>query len=575
MPPAESSLRAAIVACRRHLIYAGGFSAVINLLYIAPTIYMLQVYDRVVPTRGVGTLVFLTLLLLATLATLALLETMRSRLLVRASARLEKSVARPILAATISRELGPKAGQAMKDFDSFRQTITGPGILALFDAPWTLVYVALCFLLHPLLGAMAVVGSVALIGLTLLTEYTVRPRLAASNKAASWFYTSQAQSAMTSELVRALGMREAVVRRHERERLTVTTLQAEASFAAGRYMGITKFIRLALQSLALGAAAYLAVGQQISAGAIFAASLLIARALSPIEQVLASWKALAEAHTAYGALQTLLGQCDAEGPRTQLPVPAGRVLAERITVFGPGRESPVLQNVSFTVNPGQILGLVGPSGGGKTTLLRTLVGAMAPSQGQVRLDGADIADWDSDRLGRHLGYMPQDIALMQGTVKQNICRFRDALGEDPSVIDAKAVTAAQAAGAHDMILKLPLGYDTLLDWGGRGLSLGQAQRIALARALFDEPQFVALDEPNAHLDGEGEGMLLKALQDLKARGAAVVLVAHRSSMLEVMDELLVLQGGRVAQYGPRDEILNRLSPPAKSIPQYVRARQSA
>jgi ATP-binding cassette subfamily C protein len=574
--PAAVSLRAAIGACRRHLAYAGGFSAVINLLYIAPTIYMLQVYDRVVPTRGVTTLAFLTLLLLATLGTLSLLEMMRSRILVRASSRLEKTVARPILAATVSRQLGGKAPQAMRDFDTFRQTVTGPGILALFDAPWTLVYVALCFLLHPLIGIMAVVGSAALIALTVLTERTVRPRLEAANKAAGWFYTSQSQSAQASDVVRALGMQEAVVRRHEKERLSVTALQAQASFTAGGFVGATKFIRLSLQSLALGAAAYLAVGQQISAGAIFAASLLIARALSPIEQALASWRSLAEAHNAYGNLQSLLDECGAEPPRTQLPAPAGRLAVEGLTVSGRSKELPILQNVSLTLSPGQVLGLVGPSGGGKTTLVRALVGAQAPSQGQVRLDGADIGDWDPDRLGRHIGYMPQEISLLQGSVKQNICRFRDLLGEEEAgAIDAKAVAAAQAAGAHDMILKLPAGYDTVLDWGGRGLSLGQAQRIALARALYDDPQFIALDEPNAHLDGEGEAMLLQALQDAKARGAAVVLVAHRSSMLEVMDELLVLAGGRVAHHGPRDEILRKLSPPQKSIPQYVRARQSA
>ena len=574
-PPAAGTLKAAIGACRRHLVYAGVFSAVINLLYIAPTIYMLQVYDRVVPTRGVITLAFLTLLLLATLGTLSMVEVMRTRILVRASARLERAVARPILAATVSRLLGSKAPQAMRDFDSFRQTVTGPGILALFDAPWTVVYVALCFLLHPLIGVMAVVGSGALIALTLLTERTVRPRLEAANKAAAWFYASQSQSAGAADLVRAMGMQEAIVRRHEMERQSVTGLQAEASFSAGRYVGLTKFIRLSLQSLALGAAAWLAVGQQISAGAIFAASLLIARAMSPIEQALASWRSLAEAHNAYGGLQSLLEQCGAEPRRTQLPAPEGRVSVEGLTVFGPSKELPILHNIGFSLTPGRVLGLVGPSGGGKTTLVRAMVGALAPNQGQVRLDGADIADWDPDRLGRHIGYMPQDVALLQGTVKQNICRFRDLLGEDPASIDAKAVAAAQSAGAHDMILKLPMGYDTVLEWGGRGLSLGQAQRIALARSLYDEPQLVALDEPNAHLDGEGEAMLLKALGELKARGAAVILVAHRSSMLEAMDELLVLAGGRIAHHGPRDEILRKLSAPQKSISQYVQARQSA
>jgi PrtD family type I secretion system ABC transporter len=556
----ESPLKTAIAACRSHLAHAGFFSAIINLLYIAPTLYMLQVYDRVVPTRGVSTLVFLTLLLLCSLATLSLLDLVRSRLLVRASARLEKSLAEPILRATLSRQLGGKSSQAMREFDSLRQTITGAGVLALFDAPWTPVYIGLCFLLHPLLGVMAVVGVGSLIGLTVLNERVTRPRLDKANRAAAWSYTSQAQSAAVRDVIRAMGMGDAMVRRHQQERSSMTAAQAEASFTAGRYLSLTKFIRISLQSLGLGLAAYLAMGQQISAGAIFAASLLIARALSPIEQVLGSWKSLAEAHSAYGSLESLLAQSAADAPRTLLPIPAGLVLADHLTVFGPG-DRPLLQNISFAMAPGQVLGLVGPSGAGKTTLLRALVGAQAPSQGKVRLDGADIADWDTDRLGRHVGYLPQDISLLQGTVKENICRFRNVLGESREVTDARVVAAAKACGAHEMILGLPLGYDTVLDWGGKGVSLGQAQRIALARALYDDPIVVALDEPNAHLDGEGEAMLLRALATLKARGAAVIIVAHRLSMLEAMDRVLVLADGRVVQHGDRDDVVRMLNAP--------------
>jgi ATP-binding cassette subfamily C protein len=554
----QHPLKAAISACRRHLSYAGGFSALINLLYIAPTIYMLQVYDRVIPSHGVTTLVFLSLLLLASYATLALLELSRSRLLVRASARLEKELARPILFSGLQRGPAGQSGRPMREFDKLRQTLTGAGVLAMFDAPWTVVYIALCFLLHPLLGVIALVGSGALIGLTLANERAVRPRLERANEAAAWSYASQAQSAAASDLVRAMGMREAIVRRHQQERIAVTRLQSEASFAAGGYLGVTKFIRLSLQSLGLGVAAYLVLQQQISAGAIFAASLLITRALSPIEQILGSWRALEGAREAYVYLKAQLADAAVDAPRTRLPVPVGRLDVEGATVLNPTRESPLLMNASFTLMPGEVVGLVGPSGAGKTTLLRALVGALPLNHGRVRLDGADVKDWDPDRLGQHIGYLPQDVGLFQGTVKQNICRFRDSLGEDPEQIDAKAITAAKACGAHEMILGLPSGYDTPLDWGGRGVSLGQAQKIALARAIYDQPVLVVLDEPNAHLDAEGEVALVKALFDLKVRGATVIVAAHKTSLLEVMDKLIVVVGGRVVEHGRRNDVLQRL-----------------
>jgi ATP-binding cassette subfamily C protein len=571
----DCRLAEALAACRRHLAYAAGFSAIINILYLAPTLYMLQVYDRVVPSRGVMTLGFLTLLLLASLATLAFLEFVRSRILVRASGRLERTLAASILAATLDPRLRAKSSQSIRDFDILRQAVTGAGVLALFDAPWTLVYIALCFLLHPLVGLMAMLGSGALIALTVATEHATRPRMAEANQAAAWSYASVAESAGASEIIRSLGMQEALTRRHQTQRVSLTTLQAQASFSAGGYMSFTRFIRMSLQSLALGAAAFLAVNQQISAGAIFAASLLIARALAPIEQVIGSWKSLTDAQNAYGALKGLLASMDSARPRTLLPEPAAQIAAEQVTVLSPGGERPLVQGVSFAINPGQVVGLVGPSGAGKTTLIRALVGAVAPVHGQVRIDGAKISDWDSDRLGRHLGYLPQEVGLLQGTVKQNICRFRDGLGEEIEAIDAKVVAAAKSCGAHDMILKLPMGYDTMLDWQGRGLSLGQAQRVGLARAFFDEPKLVVLDEPNAHLDMEGELALMEAIVGLKARGAAVIVVAHRASLLQAMDQLIVLTDGRLVDSGGRDDVLARLNPSPNPVHRLVRELERA
>ncbi len=563
-PASLGALREALGACRRHWGYACAFSAAINLLYLAPTIYMLQVYDRVVPTRGGVTLGFLTLLLLASLLALSLLELVRSRILVRASTRLERQLAGPILRASLHAAGSGASVQAMREFDTLRQTLTGAGMLALFDIPWTPVYVLLCFALHPLLGAMAVVGSVTLVALTLANEKVIRPRLEAANLAAARGYAAQAQSMAQSDVIRALGMRDAIVQWHKDGRAQANELQLQASFAAGGFMSASKFVRLALQSLALGLAAYLVIEQKISAGAIFAASLLIARALSPVEQVLGSWRSLAETHSAYFELKSLLSAGPGSAERTALPAPSGALRAEQLVVLGgPGR-APRLKGVSFELNSGEVMGLVGPSGAGKSTLMRALVGAQRVDQGVVRLDGADIRAWDPDRLGQYIGYMPQELGLFPGTIKQNICRFADRLAPSEE-LDHQAVAAAVASGAHEMILKLPQGYDTLIDWGGRGVSLGQAQRIALARAFFGEPKLLVLDEPNSHLDVEGEAALLICLRALKARGAAVILVSHRASLIEAMDKALVLVDGQVVQYGPRETVFRAGGEPPKPI----------
>ena len=557
--PVPEALKSAALACRRHFAYAAGFSAVINLLYIAPTIYMLQVYDRVIPTRGVVTLVFLTILLLASLGALSWLEMVRSRLLVRASLRLDNDLSDLFLKANLRQRPGTAPRQVMRDLDVFRQAVTGAGIIAVFDAPWTLVYALLCFVLHPALGTMALAGMGCLIALSIATERATLPRLEKATNVAARAYGSQAQAASVGELIQALGMGGAIVRRQQDERSSLKLLQSDASFAAGRYMSATKFIRLSLQSLGLGLAALLAVGQAISPGAIFAASLLMARALAPLEMLLGSWRSLADARSAFASLCETLEAAPEAPPRTILPAPTGRLAVEGLVIAGAFPDRPILQGVSFTVAPGEVMGLVGASGAGKTTLVRALVGGLIPTRGAVRLDHASLADWDSERLGRHVGYLPQDLGLLTGTVKQNICRFRDACGERAEDLDPRVVAAAQLCGAHEMVLRLPSGYDTLLGHQGAGLSLGQAQRVALARALFDQPRLLILDEPNAHLDGEGETRLLQALARAKAWGAAIVLVAHRATMLPVIDSLLVLQEGRVTHVGPRDDVLEQIN----------------
>ena len=554
----------AIAACRRHFVSAAVFSALLNLLYLTPTLYMLQVYDRVVPTRGGLTLLFLTVVLLLALGSLSMLDMVRSRLLVRASMRLDRLLTASILDATLARPGRARDNltkQAVREFDTLRQSLTGVGILAAFDAPWTPIYLLVCFLISPWLGALGAVGALALLAVTWRNEIATREPLQRASQVANASYVSQEYSTASADVVRALGMRSAMVKRHVAERELSTRLQAEASFAASGYLTMTRFVRLALQSLALGLGAFLAIENKISAGAIFAASVLVARALAPIEQVLGAWKSIIQARGAYRTLTELFERGAPDISLTQLPPPKGRIEAERLVVFTPAGDAAILRDINFRIGAGELVGIIGPSGAGKSTLARTIAGAQVPDQGAIRFDGADSKDWDPERLARHVGFMPQDATLFAGTIKENISRFRNFLGESRDQIDELVVEAAQRCGAHDMILRLPNGYDTMLGLGGRGLSAGQAQRVALARALFGSPSLLVLDEPNAHLDSDGEAMLVNTLVDLKKAGATVLVVAHRTGVLGAIDKLMVLREGRVDLYGPRDEVLQRLNAP--------------
>ncbi len=564
----HGAMRAAFVRCRRHFMAAAGFSALVNLLYIVPTLYMLQVYDRVVPTQGRQTLFFLTLVLLFGLATLALLDRIRARLLVRAGVVLDGVVAPALLDATLGRPDSAAARAALRDFDTMRGTLTGPGILALFDAPWTPVYVAVCFLVHPWIGAMALAGGVILPVIAWRNERATGDRLARAQAAAGVAYAAQDSLLTSAESIRALGMRQALVTRQLRHRRSMLALQTEAGFRAGAYFTATKFVRLALQSLALGLGALLAVNDQISGGAIFASSFLIARALAPIEQLIGTWKAVVQARGSYHMLDTLL-----EGPATamvtQLPAPHGALRLDGVTVLNDSRDGAILNAVSFDIRPGEVVAIVGPSGAGKSTLLRAIAGALPIDRGTVRIDEADIGDWDPERLARHIGYLPQDSALFEGTVKENICRFATELGQTDD-IDAAAVAAAKKVGADALILRLSNGFDHRLRLGGRGVSAGQGQRIALARAVYGDPALFVLDEPNAHLDAEGDAALNAALVALKGEGRTVLVVSHKLSILPVVDKLLVLRDGRVELFGPRDEVLPKLMPAnVRRMPQAV------
>jgi len=560
--PANSpaALRAALAAVKRHFVWAGVFSALLNLLFLAPTIYMLQVYDRVVPTRGGLTLIFLTFVLLFALATLSLLDFVRSRLLVRASVRLDRQLAGTIVDTLIARPAGARDSmnkQAMREFDVLRQTLTGAGILAFFDAPWTPIYILVCLLIHPFIGLLALIGVLLVFAVAWRNEKATKEPLQQANEAANRSYVSQEQSLVGAEVIRALGMRRALVERHLHERAGMMSLQAEASFAAGRYVSFSKFLRTALQSLALGLGALLAIDGQLSGGAIFASSFLLGRALAPMDQLVGAWKSVIQARGAYAMLSQLLAENPDRLVPTQLPAPKGRLDVERAIVLTPTKDGAILADLSFRLVPGEVVAVVGPSGAGKSTLARAISGAIALDRGAIRFDGAERGDWEQDRLAKYIGYLPQDPSLFAGTIKENIARFAVNGETDPDV-DAAVVAAAQACGAHELILRLANGYDTMLGWGGRGLSAGQSQRVALARALFGNPSLLILDEPNAHLDSEGEAGLVDTLQHSKERGAAVMVIAHRMGIMGVVDKIMVINAGRIEAFGPRDEVLNRL-----------------
>lgn len=571
---ASAPIHNAVAACRKHFVNAAIFSAFLNLLYLAPTLYMLQVYDRVVPTRGTVTLAMLTLIFIGAVATIALLDLVRTRLLVRASARLDRLMSSYILEALLQTSVSTnraRSAAVLREFDVFRQTMTGIGVLALFDAPWAPIYILVCFIIHPALGAMALVGAIILSVLSWLNERATSEPVKEANIRAQAAYSGIDLSLGSAGVIAALGMREAVVRRHLRERFEGTELTTDANFKSAGYSAFVKSIRLLLQSLALGLGALLAIEQQISAGAIFAASLLISRALAPIEQINGAWKNLIQSKAAYKQIVDLFERRGPVRTPTALPEPAGAIAVEGIAVTAPTNDRYLIAGVAFALNPGEMLGVIGPSGAGKSTLVKAMVGVLPVSQGAVRLDGADLRNWPQEQLGGAIGYVPQEPVLFRGTIKENISRFRTELFPG-GALDEEVVRAAQLCGAHDFIVRLPQGYDTELGWGGAGLSVGQAQRVTLARALFGNPPVVILDEPNASLDAEGEARLSQAIEVLRQRKVTLVVVAHRAGILSTADKLLFMRNGRVELFGDRDTVLAQLNgAPPQSMPAPERA----
>lgn len=559
------ALADALRDCRQHFIAAAVFSLLINILYLAPTLYMLQVYDRVVPTAGRTTLLFVTLALALALMALSSLDMVRNRLLVRASQRVDALIAPRILKQMMAADSGA-AGQAMRDFDSVRAAMATPAIAAAFDVPWTPVFLLVAFMLHFWIGMLAIVASIGLVSLAWLNQRATQRRMEIATAAMAAAHNSQQAAATHGTTVKALGMTGAMVDRQLGHRNIALSNMMNAQFAGSKLTATSRFFRLFIQSVALGVGALLAIDGDISSGAIIASAVLLSRALQPIESIIAAWSSLAAARAAMKRLSRAFETFDHQRIYTSLPAPEGVLQVEDVGVRArDGR--PILIGVTFRADPGQILGIIGPSGSGKTTLGKILVGAMQPTIGAVRIDGAKLTDWDQDELGRHFGYMPQESSLFEGTIKENIARFEK--GDTPDEakrIDEAVIIAAREAGIHDLILQLPKGYDTELGLMGFGLSAGQAQRVALARALYGEPRLIVLDEPNAFMDQTGEAALVAAIAKARVRGATVIVIAHRRGVLSAVDRLLVLEDGRPKILGPAPEVVSRLTAP-RSGPQ--------
>jgi ATP-binding cassette subfamily C protein len=533
------------------------FSFFINLLLFVSPLYMLQIYDRVLTSRNETTLIGLTILAGLLLAVYARLEMLRSRILVRAGVLFDAKLADPLFHAIHRGNLKqPNGGfvQGLRDLDVLREFLTGSGLIGLCDAPWFPIFVGAAFLLHPWFGVIALVGSIITLLLTLLNELVTKNALSAASRDSMRAGQSAQAMFRNTEVLQAMGMVDALRKKWADQHGSVLAWQAQASDRAGSIVASTKFFRMFMQTAILGTGAYLAINREISPGSMIAASILIGRAMQPIELAVSNWKGFVAARGAYGRLKALFDLVGHEPDRLSLPRPIGRLAVQGLAAAAPGGKSAILRDVTFALDSGDVLGIVGPSAAGKSSLARVLVGVWPAVAGAVRLDGSELQHWNSHELGRHVGYLPQDVELFSGTIAENIARFQD-------IDEAEILEATQLAGCHELVQGLADGYNTQIGDGGQALSGGQRQRIGLARALYGNPSFIVLDEPNASLDTAGETALLSAIQQMKQRGCTVVIITHKMNILAIADKILVMNKGTVQAFGPRDPVLAQLSGP--------------
>ncbi|GGY08045.1 type I secretion system permease/ATPase [Massilia dura] len=552
--PIRNEIELVLLSFKRTFYTVGTFSAITNLLMLVPSLYMLQVYDRVLQSRNEYTLLMLTVLMLGAYLFMSALELMRSFVLIRVGARFDMQLNKRVYTAAFEQNLkraGGNAGQSLSDLTNLRQFLTGNALFAFFDAPWFPVYLLVIFLFEWQLGLFALVGTAILVILAIVNEKITKKPLAEANAMSIAAGTLATNNLRNAEVIESMGMLPNLMQRWFKTHGMFLHLQADASEKGGKISAITKFVQVSLQSLVLGFGALLVLENKMTPGMMIAASILVGRAMAPVQQLIGVWKSFSSTRSAYERLTALLQANPEREAGMQLPKPKGQLSVEGVTAAPPGTTVPVIRGLSFGIVPGDVLGIVGPSGCGKSTLARLLVGVWPAAMGKVRLDGADIYHWNKAELGPHLGYLPQDIELFGGSIAENIARFGEVDAE-------KVVEAAKRAGVHDMILHLPDGYDTKLGDGGAGLSGGQKQRLGLARAMYGDPALLVLDEPNSNLDDAGEAALVRAVNDLRQRGKTIVLITHRTNAIAATNKLLVLQDGGAAMFGPTRDVLGAL-----------------
>lgn len=566
----ESELRQTLFESKKTILMAGFFSMFINLLMLVPPLYMLQLYDRVITSRSESTLYMLTLIVVILFITMGLLEVVRSRMLIKFGNKFANILSNRVFESTF--ELANKKPEAansrlMGDLMQLRQFLSGNGLFAFFDAPWIPVYIIVLFMFHIYFGIFAIFAAIVLVIITILNEYSTKEVLDKANTLNRDAMALLESNIRNAEIINAMGMKKDVRKKWEEKYFGFLVAQNDASNKAGIWSNLSKTLRMFFQSMMLGLGAYLAINMELSAGMMIAGSIIMGRALAPLDLMIATWKGFSGARMSYKRVDKLLKDFPKNKEYMELPAPKGFLSLEGVYAKPPASEKYTLENINFSISKGDIIGVVGPSAAGKSTFARVILGVWPVQIGTVRMDGADISQWDREHLGRYIGYLPQDIELFAGTVSENIARFRK--------VDAqKVIEAAQKAGVHEMILRLSEGYDTPIGTSGAVLSGGQRQRVGLARAIYDNPSFVVLDEPNSNLDEQGELALLKTVEELKKSGTTVVIITHRQNILKATNKIVVMNAGRIEKYGISDDILGNAAKQSQAAQAIQRPAQA-
>lgn len=558
-----SELREAIAKSKKSFIMVGFFSLFINILMLVPSLYMLQLYDRVLASRSNDTLIMLTVIVVFLFIVMALLEVVRSRVLVKVGNKLDSILSQRVFDSVFElaqKYPGKASSMPLNDLTQVRQFMTGNGLFAFFDAPWMFIYIAILFMFHPVFGYFAIFAALVLVGITIANEYGTKQKLLEANNLSRTSSAFVDLNLRNAEIVHAMGMKNSIRKIWEERYFGFLNAQNDASNNAGIWSNASKSLRMLFQSLILGIGGYLAIKMELSPGMMIAGSIIMGRALAPLDLMIGSWKGFNSARTSYQKLDGLLKEFPKDKEYMQLPPPQGEILLEGVVVAPPGATQPSLRGITMSIQKGDVVGIIGPSAAGKSSLARVILGLWPLAAGKARLDKADIFQWDKQDLGQYIGYLPQDIELFEGTISQNIARF----GEIDS---AKIVEAAQRAGVHEMILRLPEGYDTKIGVGGAALSGGQRQRVGLVRAIYNKPVLVVLDEPNSNLDDVGEIGLVNAINYLKEIGSTVIIITHRPNILQVTNKVAFIKQGALELYGNTNDVLAHLANNAQQAQQ--------